>query len=95
VSTTKKALLPLIWRLNLLYCIVRGAIAGPATNLAPWREIDGDWSVLSLMRYLFSRGGRQQQRFFKVEPAKLAAFLGFTPPLPPDEARSKTSSPQP
>jgi glycosyltransferase involved in cell wall biosynthesis len=94
-STTKKALLPLVWRFNLLYCIVRGVIAGRATHLAPWGKIDGDWSVLSLMRYLFSRGGRQQQGFFKVAPAKLAVFLGFTPPLPPVKARNKTSSPKP
>jgi len=94
-SALKKALLPLSWRLNLLYRIIRGVVAGHTTGLAPWREIEGDWSVHFLFRYLFSRGARQQQGYFKVVPTKLAAFLGFTPPLPPVKPKKRVSEPQP
>ena len=94
-SVLKKGLLPLSWRLNLLFRVGRGVVACRATGIAPWREIEGEWSAFSLLSYMFSRAPRQRYVFLKVTPVKLAAFLGFTPPLPPLEARNSASAPPP
>ena len=93
VSYIKRTLLPLSWRINLLFCVIGSVMGKPAAEFAPWRAIKGDWSAATLIRYLFSRSPRDKHQYFKVAPAELAAFLCFTPPLPAKKLQNEASVP--